>query len=65
MIKFKFKKKIISSWVNRKIIINLKYDLYGRNIVFVYIDFIIVCVEYDIIYNLYINDCFFFFIIKI
>lgn len=49
MIKFKFKKKIISSWVNRKIIINLKYDLYGRNIVFVFIDFIIVCIEYDII----------------
>lgn len=32
--KIQIKKKITSSWVNRKIIINLKYDLHGRNIAF-------------------------------
>lgn len=33
----------------QKIIIDLKYDLHGRNIVFAFIDFIIACIEYDII----------------
>lgn len=47
--KIQIKKKNHQQLGKQKIIINLKYDLHGRNIVFAFIDLIIVCIEYDTI----------------